>query len=78
MARVSTRGSRPMAPGAAARISPVAFLQETASELRKSVWPSREEVTRLTVIVIIAAIIAGFFLGGLDRIFAETFGRFIL
>ena len=67
-----------MAPGAAGRISPVAFLQETASELRKSVWPSREEVTRLTVIVIIAAIIAGFFLGGLDRIFAETFGRFIL
>ena len=67
-----------MAPGAAGRISPVAFLQETASELRKSVWPSREEVTRLTVIVIIAAIIAGFFLGGLDRIFAETFGRFVL
>ncbi len=78
MARVSTRGSRSMAPGAAGRISPVAFLQETASELRKSVWPSREETTRLTVIVIIAAIIAGFFLGGLDRIFSEIFGRFIL
>ena len=78
MARVSTRGSRPMAPGAAARISPVAFLQETVSELRKSVWPSREETTRLTVIVIIAAIIAGFFLGGLDRIFSEIFARFVL
>ena len=78
MARVTTRGGRPVAPGAAGRISPVVFLQETASELRKSVWPSREEVTRLTVIVIIAAIIAGFFLGGLDRIFAETFGRFVL
>ncbi len=78
MARVSTRGSRPAAPGAAGRISPVAFLQETASELRKSVWPSREETTRLTVIVIVLAIIAGFFLGGLDRIFSEIFGRFIL
>ena len=78
MARVSTRGSLPAAPGAAGRISPVAFLQETASELRKSVWPSREETTRLTVIVIVLAIIAGFFLGGLDRIFSEIFGRFIL
>lgn len=78
MARASTRGGRPMAQGAAARISPVTFLQETASELRKSVWPSREEVTRLTVIVIVVAIAFGFFLGGLDRIFAETFGRFIL
>ena len=78
MARVSTRGSRPVAPGVAGRISPVAFLQETASELRKSVWPSREETTRLTVIVIVLAIAAGFFLGGLDRIFAEIFGRFIL
>ena len=78
MARVSTRGGRPMAPGAATRISPVAFLQETASELRKSVWPSREEVTRLTAIVIVVAIVFGFFLGGLDRIFSEAFGYYML
>lgn len=78
MARVTTRGGRPAAAGAAGRISPVGFLHETASELRKSVWPSREETTRLTVIVIVLAIAAGFFLGGLDRIFSEIFGRFIL
>ena len=78
MARVTTRGGRPAAVGAAGRSCPGAFLQETASELRKSVWPSREETTRLTVIVIVLAIAAGFFLGGLDRIFSEIFGRFIL
>jgi len=78
MARVSARGGRTLSPGIAGRVSPVAFLQETASELRKSVWPSREETTRLTVIVIVLAIVAGFFLGGLDRIFAEAFGRWIL
>ena len=78
MARVSTKGSRPIAPGAAGRVSPVTFLQETISELKKSVWPSREEVSRLTVVVIALAAAAGFFLGGLDRIFAEAFGRFIL
>ncbi len=41
-------------------------------------WPSREEVSRLTVVVIVLAIAAGFFLGGLDRIFAETFTRYVL
>ena len=78
MARASTRSTRPIAPGAAGRISPVAFLQETASELRKSVWPSREETARLTMVVMVLAVAAGFFLGGLDRIFAETFSRFII
>ena len=78
MARVSTRSTRPIAPGAAGRINPVSFLQETVSELRKSVWPSREETARLTVVVIALSVAAGFFLGGLDRVFAETFTRFIL
>ena len=78
MARVSTRSTRPIAPGAAGRISPVTFLQETVSELRKSVWPSREETARLTVVVMALAVAAGFFLGGLDRVFAETFTRFII
>jgi len=78
MARASTRGTRSISPGAAGRISPVTFLQETASELRKSVWPSREETARLTMVVIALSVAAGFFLGGLDRIFAESFSRFIL
>ena len=78
MARVSTRGSRSVTSGAGGRVSPATFLQETIAELRKSVWPTREETTRLTVVVIALAIAAGFFLGGLDRIFAEIFGRFIL
>ena len=78
MARVSTRSTRPIAPGAAGRISPVTFLQETASELQKSVWPSREETARLTMVVMALGVAAGFFLGGLDRVFAELFSRFLL
>ncbi len=78
MARVSSRTTRIIGPGTQARISPVTFLRETFSELQKSVWPSREETSRLTVVVIVLAIAAGFFLGGLDRIFAETFTRYVL
>ena len=78
MARASARTSRIISTGAAGRVSPITFLQETFAELRKSVWPSREETTRLTVVVIILAIVMSFFLGGLDRGLKETFDRFVL
>jgi preprotein translocase SecE subunit len=78
LARVSTRSTRPISPAAVGRISPITFLQETILELRKSVWPSREETARLTWVVIALSIAMGFFLGGLDRLFAETFSRFVL
>jgi preprotein translocase subunit SecE len=77
MARASTRSQRIVAPSGGGRVGPVVFLQETYQELRKSTWPSREETARLTVVVIILAIVAGFFLGGLDRVFAELFSRII-
>ncbi len=77
MARASTRSQRTMAPTGGGRVNPIGFLQETYGELRKSVWPSKEETARLTIVVIILAIVAGFFLGGLDRIFSELFNRVI-
>ena len=46
--------------------------------MRKAVWPSREETSRLTAVVIALSIAAAFFLGGLDRIFAETFTKYVL
>ena len=77
MARASTRSQRIVAPSGGGRVGPVTFLRETFSELQKSHWPSREETSRLTMVVIVLAIAAGFFLGGLDRVFAETFSRII-
>jgi len=77
MARASTRSQRIVAPSGGGRVGPVVFLQETYQELRKSTWPSREETARLTMVVIVLAIAAGFFLGGLDRVFAELFSRII-
>ena len=77
MARASSRSQRSVAPAGGGRVGPVAFLRETYSELQKSVWPSREETARLTMVVIVLSIAAGFFLGGIDRIFAELFARVI-
>lgn len=50
---------------------PVAFLQETYAELKKVVWPTRQEVFRLTLIVIFISVVMGIYIGGLDWIFAK-------
>lgn len=47
------------------------FLSDVIAELRKVTWPSRQEVTNLTVIVIIVSVAVGLFLGLIDFGFAE-------
>ena len=51
--------------------SPTSFLRETRNELKKVVWPTRQEVIRLTFVVIIVSLIVGVFLGGLDFVFVK-------
>jgi len=53
-------------------ISPVGFLKQTIDELKKVVWPTRQEVIRLTGVVILVSLIVGIFLGSLDFIFTKT------
>ena len=67
-----------ISPGTIRRGSPIQFFQETIAELRKCVWPTREETVRLTVYVINLAAAAAIVLAGLDRVLRETFTRFIL
>jgi len=47
------------------------YFRETRAELAKVAWPTREEGTRLTVIVFIATIIATLVIFGVDSIFHE-------
>ena len=42
------------------------FIGEVISELRKVVWPSQEEATRLTVMVLVISISIGITLGVID------------
>ena len=80
MARSSQRGggSRIISPSAVRRGSPIQFFQETIAELRKCVWPTREETIRFSIYVIILAAAAAVVLAGADRILRETFTRYIL
>lgn len=51
--------------------TPTAFLRETRDELKKVVWPTRQEIIRLTFVVIMVSLIVGLFLGGLDFVFVK-------
>lgn len=53
------------------------FLRETRSELRKVTWPSRQEATNLTIIVIAVTLTMAASLGFIDYIFSKLFGLLI-
>jgi len=46
------------------------FVRETQSELRKVTWPTREEVIRLTVVVIVLSAVASVVLFAADALCA--------
>jgi len=47
------------------------LIRETNGELRKVSWPTRQEASNLTKIVLAVILVMGIFLGILDIIFAE-------
>lgn len=46
------------------------YFRDTRAEISKVTWPTREEGTRLTIIVTIVTIISGIALFSVDTIFA--------
>ncbi len=54
--------------------TPVVFLQETYDELRKVTWPTRDEVIRLTLVVIFISVLIGVYIGGIDYILTQVIG----
>ena len=55
----------------------LSLFREVISELRKAVWPTRQEIIRLTVMVIIVAAIMGVFLGAVDYGFSNLTRLFL-
>jgi preprotein translocase SecE subunit len=57
-----------------ARVNPLTqFVRESRIELRKVVWPTRQEATRLTMVVIAVSAGTGLILGGFDYGIAQLF-----
>ena len=55
------------------RFSIFGFFGDVFSELRKVTWPTRQEASRLTALVIALAAVMGVFLGAFDWVFARIF-----
>jgi len=53
------------------------FYVRLRMSLRKFTWPTRQEVIRLTLVVITVSLIVGLFLGVLDFSFTKLLGIFI-
>jgi len=49
-------------------------LRETVAELRKVSWPTRQEATQLTIIVLVVVTAMSAFLGLMDYLFARLVG----
>jgi preprotein translocase subunit SecE len=49
------------------------FIGDVRSELRKVIWPTPEQASRLTALVIALSVAMGLLLGAIDFVFAELF-----
>lgn len=58
-------------------VGPIQFFREVVSELKKVSWPSRQETTRLTALVIAVAVSIGIALGMLDLLLTRLLHFFL-
>ena len=54
-----------------AKISPAAFLRQVKQEFAKITWPTRQETTQMTVVVIVASLLLAAFFGVVDALSAK-------
>lgn len=53
------------------------YLKEVRIELTKVSWPTKEEATKLTIIILASSLVVGIYVGGLDYVFTNLLGIFL-
>jgi len=56
----------------------IEFLKEVRLELKRVTWPTRQEATKHTLLVIGLTLAVAAFLGGLDFLFSYLLNKFII
>ena len=56
----------------------ISYFKEVKLEMKKVNWPSKEETTKYTLIVIGMALVVALYLGSLDFIFSTLLEKFVL
>ena len=74
MARNPVTPARRLGDESGRRSFSFAFITDSFNELRRVTWPSREETSRLTVMVIAVSASVGLFLYVVDLVFQRLLG----
>ena len=53
------------------------YLRETVREIKKVSWPSREQTTEMTVLVLAVSIVIGVYIGVIDFIFQSVITKLL-
>ena len=72
------KAKKPQAPAAQPKKRRFTFFSDIIGELRKVVWPTRQETIRLTLIVIGLCVVMGLVLGAIDYGFSELVAKVLL
>lgn len=59
-------------------LNPLDYVKESKAELDKVVWPTRQETLKLTIVVVIASMLIGAYIAGLDTIFTLLVEKFLI
>ncbi|MBU4016798.1 preprotein translocase subunit SecE [Patescibacteria group bacterium] len=59
-------------------VTPITFLKQTYDELQQVKWPTRNEIIRLTVMVIFISFALGLYIGGIDFILTKIMSALLL
>jgi preprotein translocase subunit SecE len=55
------------------RVGPAQYMREVRDEMRKVAWPTKDEVVRYSIVVIITVVVYASLIGGLDALFTWLF-----
>ena len=53
--------------------NPIEFVKEAQVELKKVIWPTKKEVGRMTILILVVSVTVGAFIGSLDYGFTNLF-----
>lgn len=53
--------------------NPIEFFREVKVELAKVIWPTRQELIKMTILIVLVSIAVGAFIGSLDFAFTNLF-----
>jgi len=68
---------RPATAPPSSRLLRMPVPRDIVGELRKVTWPTRQEATRLTILVIAVSLAMGLLLGAVDLIFSGLMSRLL-